>query len=144
MILVWCSVFQWSEKRRCEIAGLMCSILRAHLQAHDPLFSMTLRYLIRFDAPLWWFFYIACLSLFLLLLVLLKSVYTRSSAFVKESPHPYQTLLKGCFLRKKMPQQRPKSHYMKCLHLMRWFCPPFSIVYFPLGYLCLIMWCLAL
>ncbi|XP_057530156.1 uncharacterized protein LOC130808707 isoform X2 [Amaranthus tricolor] len=37
---------EWSEKRRCEIAGLMCSILRAHLQAHDPLFSMTLRYLI--------------------------------------------------------------------------------------------------
>uniref|UniRef100_A0A803KSD9 CTLH domain-containing protein n=1 Tax=Chenopodium quinoa TaxID=63459 RepID=A0A803KSD9_CHEQI len=37
---------EWSERRRFEIAGLMSSILRAHLQAHDPLFSMTLRYLI--------------------------------------------------------------------------------------------------
>ncbi|KAK9678567.1 hypothetical protein RND81_11G219800 [Saponaria officinalis] len=37
---------EWSEKRRFEIAGLMSSILRAHLHAHDPVFSMTLRYLI--------------------------------------------------------------------------------------------------
>ncbi|KNA05142.1 hypothetical protein SOVF_192920 [Spinacia oleracea] len=37
---------EWSERRRFEIAGLMSSIMRAHLQAHDPLFSMTLRYLI--------------------------------------------------------------------------------------------------
>ncbi|KMT09336.1 hypothetical protein BVRB_6g134310 isoform A [Beta vulgaris subsp. vulgaris] len=37
---------EWSERRRSEIAGLMSSILRAHLQALDPLFSMTLRYLI--------------------------------------------------------------------------------------------------
>ncbi|KAL9245775.1 hypothetical protein vseg_019389 [Gypsophila vaccaria] len=37
---------EWSEKRRFEIAGLMSSVLRAHLHAHDPVFSMTLRYLI--------------------------------------------------------------------------------------------------
>ncbi|CAK7337646.1 unnamed protein product [Dovyalis caffra] len=37
---------EWSEKRRFEIAGLLSSVLRAHLQAHDPVFSMTLRYLI--------------------------------------------------------------------------------------------------
>ncbi|XP_074308765.1 uncharacterized protein LOC141643482 [Silene latifolia] len=37
---------EWSEKRRFEIAGLMSSILRAHLHAHDPVFSMALRYLI--------------------------------------------------------------------------------------------------
>lgn len=37
---------EWSERRRFEIAGLMSSILRAHFQAHDPLLSMTLRYLI--------------------------------------------------------------------------------------------------
>ncbi|KAJ6736653.1 RAN-BINDING PROTEIN IN THE MICROTUBULE-ORGANISING CENTRE PROTEIN [Salix viminalis] len=36
----------WSERRRFEIAGLMSSVLRAHLQAYDPVFSMTLRYLI--------------------------------------------------------------------------------------------------
>ncbi|XP_019182812.1 PREDICTED: uncharacterized protein LOC109177800 isoform X2 [Ipomoea nil] len=35
-----------SEKRRFEIAGLLSSILRAHLHAYDPLFAMTLRYLI--------------------------------------------------------------------------------------------------
>lgn len=37
---------EWSERRRSDIAGLMSSVLRAHLQAYDPVFSMTLRYLI--------------------------------------------------------------------------------------------------
>ncbi|KAH0868887.1 hypothetical protein HID58_075909 [Brassica napus] len=37
---------EWAEKRRYEMAGLMSSVLRASLQAYDPLFSMTLRYLI--------------------------------------------------------------------------------------------------
>ncbi|PKI50123.1 hypothetical protein CRG98_029447 [Punica granatum] len=37
---------EWSERKRFEIAGLMSSVLRAHLHAYDPLFSMTLRYLI--------------------------------------------------------------------------------------------------
>lgn len=37
---------EWSEKRRYDIAGLLSSILRAHLRAYDPVFSMTLRYLI--------------------------------------------------------------------------------------------------
>lgn len=41
------SVLQWAEKRRYEMAGLMSSVLRASLQAYDPVFSMTLRYLIR-------------------------------------------------------------------------------------------------
>ncbi|GAB4848960.1 hypothetical protein Ancab_003774 [Ancistrocladus abbreviatus] len=36
----------WSERRRSEISGLISSILRAHLQAYDPIFSMALRYLI--------------------------------------------------------------------------------------------------
>ncbi|CAI0554055.1 unnamed protein product [Linum tenue] len=36
---------EWSEKKRSEIAGLMTSVLRAHLQAYDPVFAMTLRYL---------------------------------------------------------------------------------------------------
>ncbi|CAH2075717.1 unnamed protein product [Thlaspi arvense] len=36
----------WSERRRLEIAGLMSSVLRAHLNAYDPVLSMTLRYLI--------------------------------------------------------------------------------------------------
>ncbi|KAJ9670773.1 hypothetical protein PVL29_026979 [Vitis rotundifolia] len=39
-------MFQWSERRRFDIAGLISSVLRAHLHAYDPLFSMTLRYLI--------------------------------------------------------------------------------------------------
>ncbi|KAL1196558.1 GID8-like protein [Cardamine amara subsp. amara] len=37
---------EWAEKRRYEMAGMMSSVLRASLQAYDPLFSMTLRYLI--------------------------------------------------------------------------------------------------
>ncbi|KAI3992011.1 hypothetical protein MKX01_014902 [Papaver californicum] len=37
---------EWSEKRRFDIAGLLSSVLRVHLQAFDPVFSMTLRYLI--------------------------------------------------------------------------------------------------
>ncbi|KAL2504887.1 LisH and RanBPM domains containing protein [Abeliophyllum distichum] len=37
---------EWSERRRFDIAGLLSSILRAHLHAYDPFFSMTLRYLI--------------------------------------------------------------------------------------------------
>ncbi|CAI9763297.1 unnamed protein product [Fraxinus pennsylvanica] len=37
---------EWSERRRFDIAGLLSSVLRSHLQAHDPIFSMTLRYLI--------------------------------------------------------------------------------------------------
>lgn len=37
---------EWSERRRFDIAGLMSSVLRAHLRAYDPLFSMTMRYLI--------------------------------------------------------------------------------------------------
>lgn len=41
-------MFQWAERRRSEIAGLMSSVLRAHLHAYDPVFSMTLRYLIRY------------------------------------------------------------------------------------------------
>ncbi|WCJ31104.1 hypothetical protein M5689_012618 [Euphorbia peplus] len=37
---------EWSEKRRFDIAGMMSSVLRAHLHAYDPVFSMALRYLI--------------------------------------------------------------------------------------------------
>uniref|UniRef100_A0A0D9XJ75 CTLH domain-containing protein n=2 Tax=Leersia perrieri TaxID=77586 RepID=A0A0D9XJ75_9ORYZ len=37
---------EWSIKKRYELAGLLSSILRAHLQAYDPILSMTLRYLI--------------------------------------------------------------------------------------------------
>ncbi|KAF2295208.1 hypothetical protein GH714_032134 [Hevea brasiliensis] len=37
---------EWSERRRFDIAGLMSFVLRAHLHAFDPVFSMTLRYLI--------------------------------------------------------------------------------------------------
>ncbi|KAJ1295647.1 hypothetical protein BS78_01G238900 [Paspalum vaginatum] len=39
-------VNEWSIKRRFELAGLLSSILRAHLEAYDPILSMTLRYLI--------------------------------------------------------------------------------------------------
>jgi len=38
---------QWSERRRLDLAGYMSSMLRAHLNAYDPIFSMALRYLIR-------------------------------------------------------------------------------------------------
>ncbi|XP_042494892.1 uncharacterized protein LOC122074114 isoform X3 [Macadamia integrifolia] len=37
---------KWSERRRIDTAGLLSSFLRANLQAYDPVFSMTLRYLI--------------------------------------------------------------------------------------------------
>ncbi|KAI4314955.1 hypothetical protein L6164_027811 [Bauhinia variegata] len=37
---------EWSEKKRFDLAGLLSSVLRAHLQAYDPVFSMALRYLI--------------------------------------------------------------------------------------------------
>ncbi|XP_065874321.1 uncharacterized protein [Euphorbia lathyris] len=37
---------EWSERRRFDIAGMMSSVLRAHLHAYDPVFSMALRYLI--------------------------------------------------------------------------------------------------
>ncbi|KAF0892807.1 hypothetical protein E2562_017763 [Oryza meyeriana var. granulata] len=37
---------EWSIKKRFELAGLLSSILRAHLQAYDPILSMALRYLI--------------------------------------------------------------------------------------------------
>ncbi|GMI86448.1 hypothetical protein like AT5G66810 [Hibiscus trionum] len=36
---------EWAEKRRYEIAGLVSSVLRAHFHAYNPIFSMTLRYL---------------------------------------------------------------------------------------------------
>ncbi|KAK3153593.1 hypothetical protein QOZ80_2BG0177970 [Eleusine coracana subsp. coracana] len=39
-------VNEWSVKRRFELAGFLSSMLRAHLQAYDPILSMTLRYLI--------------------------------------------------------------------------------------------------
>ncbi|XP_071710724.1 uncharacterized protein [Rutidosis leptorrhynchoides] len=39
-------VNEWSERRLFELAGLMTSLLRAHLHAYDPLFSMAIRYLI--------------------------------------------------------------------------------------------------
>lgn len=39
-------VNEWSIKRRFELAGLLSSILRAHLEAYDPVLSLTLRYLI--------------------------------------------------------------------------------------------------
>lgn len=38
---------QWSERRRSDLAGLLSSILRAHLHAYDAVFSLALRYLIR-------------------------------------------------------------------------------------------------
>ncbi|KAF6171966.1 hypothetical protein GIB67_029384 [Kingdonia uniflora] len=38
---------EWPVIRRFEIAGLLSSVLRAYLSAYDPIFSMTLRYLIR-------------------------------------------------------------------------------------------------
>ncbi|CAM8882434.1 unnamed protein product [Rhodiola kirilowii] len=37
---------EWSERMRLDIAGLLSSILRANLHAYDPVFSLTLRYLI--------------------------------------------------------------------------------------------------
>lgn len=37
---------EWSERRRLDLAGFLSSMLRAHLNAYDPIFSMTLRYLI--------------------------------------------------------------------------------------------------
>ncbi|KAA8531713.1 hypothetical protein F0562_006570 [Nyssa sinensis] len=37
---------EWSERRRFDIAGLMSSVLRARLHAYDPIFSLTVRYLI--------------------------------------------------------------------------------------------------
>ncbi|PHU27360.1 hypothetical protein BC332_05692 [Capsicum chinense] len=37
---------EWSPRRRIDIAGLLSSVLRAHLCAYDPLFAMSLRYLI--------------------------------------------------------------------------------------------------
>ncbi|KAM7250056.1 hypothetical protein ACFE04_021939 [Oxalis oulophora] len=37
---------EWAEKRRFDLAGLLSSVLRAHLHAYDPVFSMTLNYLI--------------------------------------------------------------------------------------------------
>ncbi|KAG4933566.1 hypothetical protein JHK87_047568 [Glycine soja] len=37
---------EWSEHRRLDLAGFMSSMLRAHLNAYDPIFSMALRYLI--------------------------------------------------------------------------------------------------
>lgn len=58
-------MLQWSERRRFDIAGLISSVLRAHMHAYDPLFSMTLRYLIRsFFNSSWSFFtrYIYSLS----------------------------------------------------------------------------------
>ncbi|CAD6212477.1 unnamed protein product [Miscanthus lutarioriparius] len=39
-------VNEWSIKKRFELAGLLSSILRAHLEAYDPILSLTLRYLI--------------------------------------------------------------------------------------------------
>ncbi|KAI4327465.1 hypothetical protein L6164_019924 [Bauhinia variegata] len=37
---------EWSERKRSDLAGLLSSMLRAHLHAYDPVFSMSLRYLI--------------------------------------------------------------------------------------------------
>ncbi|KAL1333111.1 hypothetical protein HN51_061871 [Arachis hypogaea] len=37
---------EWSERRRLDLAGFMSSMLRAHLNAYDPVFSLALRYLI--------------------------------------------------------------------------------------------------
>ncbi|KAF6138996.1 hypothetical protein GIB67_010722, partial [Kingdonia uniflora] len=37
---------EWAVIRRLEIAGLLSYVLRAYLSAYDPIFSMTLRYLI--------------------------------------------------------------------------------------------------
>ncbi|KAI7724488.1 hypothetical protein M8C21_024507, partial [Ambrosia artemisiifolia] len=39
-------VNEWSERRLFELAGLMTSVLRAHLHAYDPVFAMAIRYLI--------------------------------------------------------------------------------------------------
>ncbi|XP_031498854.1 uncharacterized protein LOC116263305 isoform X2 [Nymphaea colorata] len=39
-------VNEWSEKRRFDLAASLSSVLRDQLQAYDPLFSMTLRYLV--------------------------------------------------------------------------------------------------
>ncbi|KAL0909604.1 hypothetical protein M5K25_020488 [Dendrobium thyrsiflorum] len=37
---------EWSERRRFDLAGFLSSILRVQLQAYDPIFLLTLRYLI--------------------------------------------------------------------------------------------------
>ncbi|XP_020591283.1 uncharacterized protein LOC110032108 [Phalaenopsis equestris] len=37
---------EWSERRRYDLAGLLSSILRFQLHAYDPIFLLTLRYLI--------------------------------------------------------------------------------------------------
>ncbi|KAL4196961.1 hypothetical protein AMTRI_Chr04g185740 [Amborella trichopoda] len=49
MALAPCALdaYPWSERRRFDLAALISSVLKAQLQAYDPLFSMALRYLIR-------------------------------------------------------------------------------------------------
>ena len=102
-------MFQWCESRRFDIAGLMSSVLRAHMQAYDPVFSMTLRYLIRFFLH---FLLSSCpppiidqlikISLnlkfkFLYYSLPFLAAYIKVFAFVKACCLPYQISLRGCF-----------------------------------------------
>ncbi|KAI5054338.1 hypothetical protein GOP47_0030769, partial [Adiantum capillus-veneris] len=40
------NLLHWSESNRIELAATVASVLRAHLRAYDPLFSLSLRYLL--------------------------------------------------------------------------------------------------
>lgn len=141
MLLVWLiclslSLFQWSESRRFDIAGQLSSVLTSHLNAYDPILSLTLRYLIRsLLLSIGWYvvnlslsgssdftFQLSDISHFtplFFMLYLCCAVYTRGFASVKEFHHLYQILLKGCFLRNVTHLQCPRRACMKHLHLMR-------------------------
>lgn len=100
-------VNQWSERRRFDLAGLLSSILRAHLHAYDPVFSMTLRYLIRYvSGSLFFGFAKENLSYFCELFNLqqlcdlsthLCAVFIKYFAAVKVFHPLYQISLSDCF-----------------------------------------------
>uniref|UniRef100_A0A2P2LJG1 Uncharacterized protein LOC8262870 isoform X2 n=1 Tax=Rhizophora mucronata TaxID=61149 RepID=A0A2P2LJG1_RHIMU len=92
---------QWSERRRIDISGMMSSILRAHLHAYDPVFSMTLRYLTRFVSSFFDSFAIGTHLKLLCLLILIfcdcpsifipfYAAFIIVTAFIKEFHHQLQ------------------------------------------------------
>ncbi|XP_026412677.1 uncharacterized protein LOC113308430 isoform X1 [Papaver somniferum] len=85
---------EWSEKRRFDIAGLLSSVLRVHLQAFDPIFSMTLGYLTSMH---------------------------EGFCFRPGISSPVSDLTEGLLIEERDPAPTPQESLLEALHLRRSF-----------------------
>lgn len=92
-----------------DIAGLLSSVLRAHLRAYDPVFSMAMRYLIRFHLIL---FYLISVNFSLSLSLDVSPIYCsihRGFSFRQGFSSPVADLTERLLLDERDPPATPQE-----------------------------------